>query len=224
MSQFTINIPLHLAASRTGRAAFIGVTITDKSGVAHTRVTGAVETTTPGTYNMPVPFDTDWLPATYIVDDSGEVLSMLGDCRVNWADAPREATDPLANEVPGDYAEGTAGHAISLLIATAEAPPVAVVPAPVDPARTMAYLDTYDARGVILPRAELVIELVTPPANRTAGVSFEQTYRVASDASGRLEIELLRGATYRAQRKGGEWVEFTTPDANSYALPRVLGG
>jgi hypothetical protein len=64
------------------------------------------------------------------------------------------AIDPLANEVPGNYEQGTAGYALSRLIVTAEAPPVIVVPAPEASPKVPVWIQTpsgrYDGLKIVM--------------------------------------------------------------------------
>jgi hypothetical protein len=72
----------------------------------------------------------------------------------------------------------------------------------------------------------ILVELLKT-ASATAGLSYPTDRRTAtSGADGLVQFTgLLRLATYRAKRGsvGEKWIQFTTADATTSALPEVLG-
>lgn len=99
-----------------------------------------------------------------------------------------------------------------------------VIPAASDPALCNCYLYTYDALGVLEADVSITFQLLTPPGGD--GKAYDgDTFDEASDGDGLLQIEIMRGATYRARREtDGSWVEFTVPFEDAWPLPRMLGG
>ncbi len=129
-------------------------------------------------------------------------------------------SDPLEHEVPGSYAEGTAGEALGrLLIGPAESPVVAISAAPAG--QTNAYITTYDSHGAIQTDVRIAFRVVSHAAAgdslRTSPIWGE------SDGDGLLEIELAQLTRYEARRGNGEWIRFTTGSASTYELPAILG-
>ncbi len=92
------------------------------------------------------------------------------------------------------------------------------------PTYTTAYLTTYDQAGNTEAGVKITIQLTAAPGAE-AGQSFDDAGAdYYSNASGYLEIRLLRNATYTAKR-GDSTTEtsFTTTDTDTYALPVILG-
>ena len=106
-----------------------------------------------------------------------------------------------------------------------EVEPSVVTPAP-DPARTNAFLTTYDAQGAKQGGVTVEFMLVDPtPGASGAGASYPRVvFSAMSDEQALLQVTLKRGATYKGRRDKGEWHEFTTTtDTATYALPVILG-
>jgi hypothetical protein len=92
-----------------------------------------------------------------------------------------------------------------------------------DPSQTNAYVYTYDAHGDLEASVTLSFALVTPPTTPDNSAHTATAFTATSDANGLLTVALMRQAVYRARRGSGMYVEFTTADAVTYALPQVLG-
>lgn len=95
-----------------------------------------------------------------------------------------------------------------------------ISPAP-SPGQTTAFLTTRDGQGNALANVTVTFQLIDP---QLATDSFDQTsFTAASDASGLLQVPLLKSTKYQARVGGGAWVAFTTGSGASFALPEVLG-
>lgn len=98
---------------------------------------------------------------------------------------------------------------------------VVITPAS-NPLQTTAYITTYDAHGEIDGGETISFRMLI--GDGVAGRSFGATTTATSHAvTGLLTVSLVRNATYRARRGRGEWVEFEADDADTFALPPVLG-
>lgn len=121
---------------------------------------------------------------------------------------------------------GFVGHVDTLDVAGAETEELVVmaqqaIPAPSGPDRVTCYGVTLDASGEPEGGVAVSIELLTPTQ---AGVYSRVAVSETSDeATGVFTLELARSATYQIRRESGlrRWVEFTTPDAETYALPAI---
>jgi hypothetical protein len=109
---------------------------------------------------------------------------------------------------------------------TAAAISVITVTPATAPTQTTGYLTCYDLNGVAAAGVTILVELLKT-ASATAGLSYPTDRRTAtSGADGLVQFTgLLRLATYRAKRGsvGEKWIQFTTADATTSALPEVLG-
>lgn len=97
------------------------------------------------------------------------------------------SSDPLAAEVPGTYADGTAGAALGKLNTAAPLGPAVVVPgipAELGLCRVYAYLETVDN----LPAANVEIEfiLMSPGTTASERLIAGRTVTARTDAQGRL--------------------------------------
>lgn len=86
----------------------------------------------------------------------------------------------------------------------------------------MAYLTTFDGQGNIQSDVDLTFVLAADDGEAGQSSTAEQ-FVATSDDNGLLQVELMRGATYRVQRGSGRPVTVVIPDAASYELPEVLG-
>jgi len=94
---------------------------------------------------------------------------------------------------------------------------------PADPALTAAYIYTYDAQGAVA--GSTVITFKLEDGDGTTARSFNNTpFTATSNAiTGLMQLNLVKSTSYSARRGNGEWVDFTTSTASTYALPEVLG-
>lgn len=102
------------------------------------------------------------------------------------------------------------------------------IAAPADPDQATGYIVTRDAQGVVLSNVGILFQL----RSATGADSYRtEPFEVRSGADGLLTAAFLKGARYRAKRayqfKLSEtdpaWVEFTVGNADSFALPQILG-
>jgi hypothetical protein len=95
---------------------------------------------------------------------------------------------------------------------------------PTDPARTTAFLIVEDKYGSKAGGVEIRVKLLQTLA-RSAGFSLDIDERVEASApvTGLVQFtNLLRNAVYRAFR-GESYIDFTTDDAPTTAIPELLG-
>jgi len=144
--------------------------------------------------------------------------------QVETAIAP---SDPWAAALPGDYAEGSAGYLLSDLHERLEAQvadgPAVVVPAPAA-GQTTAWCLCYDELGA--PAAGVTLEIHCASSTAASGAYDVAPTRLASDANGLAAGPIPRGTALRFRVRRGasaKWVTFAGVDADSLALPSVLG-
>jgi hypothetical protein len=155
--------------------------------------------------------------------DNADIVTALGDLVTLLA-----RTDPTTT-----LAEiGTDIDAIEtrLTAAVPGSTPVLVIAAPFSPSQSIGYTYCYDAAGNLDAKAQIEFSMVTPPAT-TDGTSYA-TYLtrkpyLLTDADpakrGRLDVTLLKGATYRAKRTDdGVAVTILVPDTDTFQLPQTL--
>ncbi len=141
--------------------------------------------------------------------------------------AASAAGDPWIAALPGAYAEGSAGYLLGdlherLAEQVAEGPAV-VVPAPAA-GQTTAWAMCYDEDG--LPEADVEIFIQCVSASGTAAVFDGSKVTLTSDANGLAAGPIPRNAslTFTARRGArGKRVSFTGADADSLALPALVG-
>lgn len=96
-----------------------------------------------------------------------------------------------------------------------------------DPVKTNAWTYCYDLSGTIVQNAKIEIQMVLPRLDNeaaTAGESWGGNVKTLfSDSNGLVTTTLARNCKYRARRDSGNWVDFTTNNDASYALPETLG-
>lgn len=97
------------------------------------------------------------------------------------------------------------------------------LPESTNPDTTRAYLTTRDASGNVLAGVKITFELQS--GDLTDGNSFNLHTSVTSDEDGLLEIDLLRGQSYKMW-SGGKTnaVTFSTGSEASFELPALLCG
>jgi hypothetical protein len=137
------------------------------------------------------------------------------------------AGDPWIAPLPGDYAEGTAGYLLGdlheRLEEQVEEGPAVVVPAPAA-GQTTAWAMCYDEDGLPEQDVEIFIQCVS--ASGTASVFDGSKVTLTSDANGLAAGPIPRSAslTFTARRGArGKRVRFTGADADSLALPALVG-
>jgi hypothetical protein len=145
----------------------------------------------------------------------------------SWPAAAIAPSDPWAAALPGDYADGTAGYLLGDLHERLEAQvadgPAVVVPAPAA-GQTTAWAMCYDEDGLPEQDVEIFIQCVS--ATGTAAVFDGATVTLKSDANGLAAGPIPRSASlkFTARRgDGGKRVRFTGADADSLALPALVG-
>ena len=137
------------------------------------------------------------------------------------------AGDPWIAPLPGDYAEGSAGYLLNdlheRLEDQVEEGPAVVVPAPAA-GQTTAWAMCYDEDG--LPEQDVEIFIQCVGATGTAAVFDGSKVTLTSDANGLAAGPIPRNAslTFTARRGArGKRVTFTGADADSLALPALVG-
>jgi hypothetical protein len=137
------------------------------------------------------------------------------------------AGDPWIAPLPGDYAEGSAGYLLSDLHERLEAQvadgPAVVVPAPAA-GQTTAWAMCYDEGGLIEEGVQIYIQCVCAAGN--ASVYDGAEIILTSDAAGLAAGPIPRGTSlkFTARRgEGGRRVRFAGVDADSLALPGMVG-
>lgn len=110
-----------------------------------------------------------------------------------------------------------------------------VINATGDPALATGFLVTRDAQGAAVAGIKLFFQLRAVAAPIDTDSFKSAPFCVVSGEAGALQLDLVRGATYRARRdyefnlyddppRFSPWVEFTVPtDADNFPLPIILG-
>jgi hypothetical protein len=135
-------------------------------------------------------------------------------------------SDPWAAALPGDYAEGSAGYLLSDLHDRLEAQvadgPAVVVPAPAA-GQTTAWAMCYDEDGLIEEGVQIYIKCVYAAGD--AAVYDGEEIILTSNADGLAAGSIPRGTSlkFSARRGGGRRVRFAGVDADSLALPGMVG-
>jgi hypothetical protein len=101
--------------------------------------------------------------------------------------------------------------------------PVAVIPAPADPAQTMAHGLTRDASGSPEGGIAVQIQLTSPNASGIYERDLIVTSSSDSNTLGQIIVPLLKVASYRGRRGTGSWKFFTTSEEDTFELPIFLG-
>lgn len=95
------------------------------------------------------------------------------------------------------------------------------IPIAKNAAQTSAWLTTRDGQGIALAGVMVTFELLDPVASTD---SYNQSpFTATSDATGLLQVLLLRNAQYQARVGSGPWITFTTGTSGVFPLPEVLG-
>jgi len=96
-----------------------------------------------------------------------------------------------------------------------------------NPALSMGYCTTYNGHGETQEDVTLSFAMKDPNPNDEdgdgAGTSWtRRVFTATSDSDGVVQTTFKRGGSYRAKRANGAWIDFTVPDADSFALPEIL--
>lgn len=98
---------------------------------------------------------------------------------------------------------------------------ITITPA-ADPDQTTGYLTTRDGHGTAKASVTIGFRLIKGPGD--AGSSYDTAqFTATSNGSGRLEVALLRDATYVGIRGDGREFEFVTGTESTHLLPENLG-
>lgn len=100
---------------------------------------------------------------------------------------------------------------------------VNVIPSPSLPSQSVGTLVTVDGQGN--PQSGVTLTF------RVEGVGYGDTgegidtsdITATSGTGGTVQVTLIRGLAYQAQRQSGEIVHFEVPDASTFELPDMLG-
>lgn len=96
------------------------------------------------------------------------------------------------------------------------------IPPQTDPAKTSAYITTYDDQAN--PTRSTIYFAMVNQSSPEIGTSFGRGWvAVTSGSDGQLVASLLKSTAYRARRGKGPEVTFTTGSSDTYPLPQVLG-
>lgn len=101
--------------------------------------------------------------------------------------------------------------------------PVAVIPAPSGPTKTIAWAYCYDVHGALAAGIEVVIRMRDAVGSK--GAYSAQVVKALSGANGIATLEIPRNpkARFDVRRGAGPWIEFSGVDADSIELPAVIG-
>lgn len=115
-------------------------------------------------------------------------------------------SDPWATEVPGAYADGTAGAALGRLNNTPAENPVALLPAPpADPDLALLVIDVESLIGSAVTDLQIVVALSSDlPEKTDAGrviVDRDQTMIHSESESGRYSLAVEKGSEYHLRNR-----------------------
>lgn len=96
------------------------------------------------------------------------------------------------------------------------------ISAPSSPLLSTLAITCYDEGGTVEEGVTIYAQMRTVPSGDTARAYDSRVISGTSNASGLVELTLVRNATYRIKRDSGDWQEFT-PSAATETMDSFLG-